>query len=284
MTQYENREYYIDDPEMPKLFMQSWAIPQAEYRGCILITHGISEHSECYQNLAHALCDQGWYVYAWDLPGHGQSDGKRGYIKDFNQYSRDLKSVIKKLKEDETKSTSNFHLIGHSMGGLITLQTLLADDRPRVQSAILSNPALGLAIPVPKVKELASQWLNQLWPSLTLHNEVRLDYLSRDPNMMDIYTKDPLRHDKVSAPLYLGMLETMESVKSNIKKLDTPTLWQISGMDKVINPQTSLDFYKRIPGPKNLKLYENSYHEVYNDLNKQEAIDDLIQYLGEYPL
>lgn len=282
MSRFENREYYIDDPDMPKLFMQSWSVPQDEYRGCVLITHGISEHSECYHHLAQALCEQGWYVYAWDLQGHGQSDGKRGYIKSFDLYARDLKSIIKKLKEDDTKSTSNFHLIGHSMGGLITLQALLGSDRPRVQSAILSNPALGLAVKVPKIKGMASQWLNQVWPSLTLHNEVHLDALSRDPKMMDVYTKDPLRHDKISAPLYLGMLEAMEYAKNNIKKLDTPVFFQVSGMDKVINPQTTLDLYKRISASKKLKMYESSYHEIYNDINKQEGIDDLIQHLGEY--
>lgn len=282
MSEYENREYYIEDPSLPKLFVQSWSKPNTKPIGCVLITHGISEHSECYTHVAEALAERGWFVYAWDLQGHGQSQGKRGYVNNFDDFAHDLKMLILKIKQDETKPTANFHLIGHSMGGLITLQALMNSEPPNVKSVILSNPALGIAIPVPKVKEAASQWLNQFWPTLTLNNEVRYDLLSRDPSMMPIYEKDPLRHTKISAPLYLGMVKTMNWVKTNPEKLKTPVFMQIAGGDKLVAPQPSLDFFKQISGPKKLKLYEESYHELYNDLNKQESIDDLTQYLGEY--
>lgn len=57
---------------------------------------------------------------------------------------------------------------------------------------------------------------------------------------------------------------------------------QISGKDKLVAPQASLDFYKDLTGKKKLKLYEESFHEIYNDINKQEGIDDLANFLGEY--
>ncbi len=282
MNSYEIREYFIDDPLIPKLFLQSWAKPKTKFHGCVLITHGISEHSLCYDHVAKALADQGWFVYAWDLQGHGQSQGKRGYIETFSDFSRDLKRLISKIKENETLPTHNFHLIGHSMGGLITLQALTAKDQPQVTSATLSNPALGLAIAVPKLKELASHWLNNVWPTFTLNNEIRYELLSRDPKMMEIYSKDPLRHTKVSAPLFLGMKAAMEDMKDNIDQLKTPVFFQIAAKDALVDPQASLDLFKRITGPKTLKIYEESFHEIYNDLNKQESIDDLINYLGQY--
>ncbi len=279
---YEIREYDLDDPELPKLFLQSWSNPKVEEKGCVLITHGISEHTECYDHVAKALCDQGWLVYGWDLQGHGRSQGKRGYIADFRDFSKDLICIVRKIKQDETKPTHNFHLLGHSMGGLITLQALSAEDSPRVQSVILSNPALGLAMEVPKAKEMASHWLNQFWPTLTLSNELRHHLLSRDPQMVASYGKDPLRHNKVSAPLYLGMNAAMKEVMERKDQIHGPLYFQISGKDAIINPQSSLDFYKAFKGEKKLKIYEESFHEVYNDLNKQEAIDDLVQYLGNY--
>ena len=282
MENYEVREYDLNDPELPKLFLQSWSKKEFTPKGCVLITHGIAEHSDCYDHVAKALCDHGWLVFGWDLQGHGRSEGKRGYIRDFNDFSRDLKSILKKIKDDETIPSQNIHLIGHSMGGLITLQTLMGEDSPRVTSAILSNPALKIAMEVPKVKEMASHWINQLWPTLTLNNEIHYERLSRDPQIVSAYSKDPLRHTKVSAPLFLGMNEAMEWVNQNPERLKTPVLFQISGQDMVIDPQTNLDFYKEIDSEKKLKLYEQSYHEVYNDTNKQEAIDDLIQHLGEY--
>lgn len=274
-------EHFIDDPLLPKLFVQSWSEANSQPRGTILITHGISEHSLCYDHVARALAQKGWRVFGWDLQGHGQSQGKRGYIDDFNSFSRDQKRLITVLQSDEKDSSRNFHMIGHSMGGLITLQTLLAKDRPLIRSAVLSNPALGIAMPVPKIKDLASVWLKNIWPSFTLNNEIRYELLSRDPQMIEVYSKDPLRHNKVSAPLYLGMKEAMESVQQNIHNLQVPVFFQISGQDHLVDPQASLDAFKKIQCSKELKVYEESFHEIYNDLNKQEGIDDVIHYLGE---
>jgi alpha-beta hydrolase superfamily lysophospholipase len=282
MSSIENREYHIEDPLLPKLFLQSWNNLDKKTKGCVLITHGISEHSNCYKHIGEALANEGWFVYAWDLQGHGQSQGKRGFIKDFNDFITDLKSVINLIRKDDSKPTANFHLIGHSMGGLITLKALMDENPVKVKSVILSNPALSLAIKVPKVKEYASLWLNEVWPTLTLNNEINYKNLSRDENMMSTYTKDPLRHTKISPPLYLGMVQSMEWVTSHPSNLNTPLFMQISGQDKIINPQASLDFFKKIKEPKKIKVYEDSYHEVYNDINKQESIDDLIAHLGEY--
>ena len=282
MADYEIREYDIDDPEVPKLFLQSWSNPEVESKGCVLITHGIAEHSDCYDHLAKALCDAGWLVFGWDLQGHGRSPGRRGYIRDFRDFSKDLKSVIAKIKQDETKPSHNFHLFGHSMGGLITLQALCSDNPPRVQSATLSNPALAIAMEVPKIKEMASHWLNQFWPTLTLSNEVQYHLLSRDQEMVSSYSKDPLRHNKISSPLFIGMTAAMDEVVEKMERIQVPLYFQVSGKDGIVDPQATLNFYKNFAGEKNVKIYEDSYHEVYNDINKQEAIDDLIQYLGKY--
>lgn len=281
MKQYEQREYYFDDPEIPKLFMQSWSRPDLTPKGCVLITHGIAEHSECYDHVAKALADQSWLVFGWDLQGHGRSEGKRGYVKDFSDQARDLKTIVKKIKEDETLPTDNFHLIGHSMGGLITLQALLSDNSPRVQSAVFSSPAFGLSMQVPKSKEVASRLLNQFWPTFTLNTEMQYDKLSRDPEMVASYGKDPLRHNKISAPLFQGMLETMTWVAENIKALKVPVFFQVAGRDAIVDTQATLDLFKKIPAEKKLKIYEDSFHEVYNDLNREECIDDLIGFLGQ---
>ena len=56
---------------------------------------------------------------------------------------------------------------------------------------------------------------------------------------------------------------------------------QIGGQDKLIDPQASINLYKEVPEEKKLKIYSESFHEIYNDLNKQEAIDDYGMFLDE---
>ncbi|MCB0377045.1 MAG: lysophospholipase [Bdellovibrionales bacterium] len=274
-------EYNINGVSGSRLFMQSWRAETQDSKGCVVITHGMAEHSECYHDLATDLAENGWWVFAWDLQGHGKSQGKRGYISDFSEFRKDLLKVVKHLKNHSEIPTTPMHLIGHSMGGLITLGALLEETMPAIQSAVLSSPALGVAIEVPKIKHMASLWLNHLWPTLTMDNEIRYEILSRDPAMMDVYKRDPLRHTKVSAPLYLGMMEEMQRIKNSADRFTTPLFFQIAGDDRLVDAQASIDFFKKLPGPKKLKIYEKSYHEIYNDINKEETIDDLLTFLAE---
>ena len=278
----ERREYYIEDPAIPRLFIQSWMPVKGDKKGTILITHGISEHSESYHFLAQDLAEKGWNIFAWDLEGHGKSPGKRGYIKEFTDFRRDLGFVINEIKKDQDIKSTPFILLGHSMGGLITLSFMLQDKLPAIDAVVLSSPCLGIAIEVPKYKDVLSHWLNNIWPSFTLENEVILERLSRDPSMLQKYKSDPLRHHKISAPLYLGMLEEMKYVRENIGRLKRPIFMQVAGTDHIVDPKASLELFKNIHCEKKIHIYDESFHEVYNDTNRKEVIDHLLAYLGEY--
>ena len=282
--QYENREFFMKTPSSTELFLQSWSKPETSPRALVFITHGLCEHSQCYAPLARSLCDQGFLVYAWDMQGHGRSTGKRGFVENFNDFSKDLISMIKKVQKTlDASPPLPFHLLGHSMGALVTLQALLKKSCPKITSITLSSPALGLSMSVPSVKKIMARWLNQFWPSFTLSSGISYQFLSRDPKMMETYMKDPLRHSKISAPLFLGMMAAMKHVPKQIHKLKTPVFFQLAGKDRVVDTQSSLHLFEAIQGPKKLKLYKESYHEVYNDTNKEETIKDLGDFLNKPP-
>ncbi len=280
---YENREFFIKTPSSTELFLQSWSKPEINSKALVLITHGLCEHSQCYIPVARSLCDRGFLVYAWDLQGHGRSQGKRGVVKNFDDFSKDLISLVKKLRKsfDSPLASCPFHLLGHSMGGLIILQTLLKKSPPKITSVCLSSPALGLSMSVSALKKTMARWLGQFWPSLTLNNGISYQSLSRDSEMTETYAKDPLRHSQISAPLFLGMMAAMKHIPKQIHKLKTPVFFQLAGEDRVVNTQSSLRLFEAIRGPKKLKLYKESYHEVYNDINREETLSDLGDFLEE---
>ena len=277
----ENREFFIKSPPS-ELFLQSWSNPETNPSGCVLITHGLGEHSQCYDSMAQTLCHHGFLVYAWDLRGHGKSHGQRGVIESFDDYTKDFFSVIKEIKKNSGQELP-FHLISHSMGALITLQTLLKKNCPKITSGVLSSPCLELSLAVPAFKKILAQWLNQFWPKLTLKNGIAHPSLSRDPETVKSYSRDPLRHSKISAPLFIGMTGAMESVFEKASKIKTPLFFQLAGQDRIVENQKSLRFFECLNGPKKLKIYDESYHEIYNDLDREEVLSDLVDYLHKHP-
>ena len=73
------------------IFYRCWT--PAEPRAVILLAHGLAEHSGRYDEFANFLADAGIATYVPDLPGHGKSDGERGYVRSFEEYSAALTSV-----------------------------------------------------------------------------------------------------------------------------------------------------------------------------------------------
>lgn len=262
-----------------ELFFQSWSRP--ENNETLVITHGIAEHSECYAPTAESLVERGWNIVAWDLRGHGRSEGKRGYVAEFADYSRDLAYLLKFLKSSD-RIKDSFALVGHSMGGLVTLRFLADADKsaPTPRALVLSSPLLGIALAVPVVKDMAAKLLNRVLPTLTLHNEIRYEELTRDLERLKHYDTDPLRHDKISPALYLGMLENCEYVKARADRITTPLLLQAAGKEKIVSLPAIKDFFPRAGSPdKKLIIYDESYHEIFNDLDREDVFKDMSDFL-----
>lgn len=277
MTQFEGHFHGVGRAE---LFFQSWQTENAI--GSVIITHGMSEHTDCYQTLAKDLCAEGWNVFAWDLRGHGRSEGKRGYVADFNEYHQDLNCFVQFL---QTEKQSNFNepflLFGHSMGGLITLAAVLEHPALRAARGIaLSSPLLGLKIPVPKYKESLARLCENWVPTLTMSNEIRYEDLSRNPEQLKAYASDPLRHDRISPKVFLGMLSTAEKVLSHVADFQLPILMQIAGDDRIVNAEASRKFYDSLKtANKEFIVYAQSLHEIFNDLDRETALADLKKFL-----
>lgn len=132
-----------------------WYPPTAKSRGSILWVHGYAEHSGRYEAVIKYLSANGWGSVAWDLRGHGRSTGRRGFITDLEEYLYDLTATRTHWQEKLVEPTV---LVGHSLGGLISLrycQKYFELWSPR--AVILSAPLIQLRLEVPAWKKALGQ-------------------------------------------------------------------------------------------------------------------------------
>jgi alpha-beta hydrolase superfamily lysophospholipase len=271
-------ESQFEASDKTEVFFQEWREPTEN--GVVLITHGLSEHSECYDHVAKAINEMGWSVVAWDLRGHGRSEGKRGFVRKFSEYIDDHKKMIE-IVIKEKKEDAPLVLLGHSMGGLITLLTSLQLPTGTLQGLALSSPALGYAIKVPIWKDKFARVATKYFPSVTLHNELDYDDLTHDSEFLDSYPKDTLRHEKISPNIYLGMLEGFAEVFVNKDQIPGPIFFQIAGHDKIVDSLKSKQLFEELQiSEKRLEIYAESYHEIYNDFERETCFKDLKNFLG----
>ena len=82
--------------------------------GTCFVVHGFTDHVGIFAQLINYLLHRGLSVVAFDLPGHGLSDGKPLHINDFADYGTVLDRVRATLAPVVAKP---MHIIGQSMGG-----------------------------------------------------------------------------------------------------------------------------------------------------------------------
>ena len=175
-------------------------------RGIVVISHGMGEHSGCYDDLALTLAATPGLadVVSFDYRGHGLSPGRRGAVGRYDDYVADLRAAIARAKT--LRPGSPVFLLGHSNGGLVALHVAL-EDRGDLAGLILSNPSLRIAARVPRHKYYAGRFLLRFAPGVTLKSTVLDEHLTRDPANLAQRKSDHLRHSRISAPTFFGMVE-----------------------------------------------------------------------------
>lgn len=275
---FNRSESFFEGVQKTKLFYQIWEPPQS--KGHLVITHGQAEHSGCYHRLVEGIKDLSYTVYAWDLRGHGKSEGQRGYARNFTDYVLDFQQFVEHLRVERELPPQNLNFLGHSMGALIQLRALIENPHWAFKAQALSSPMLGVALEVPLYKDLAALAFSKLWPTLTLNNEIKYEDLTRDAEVIKEFQADFLRHNRISSGVYLGAIAAIESLRHDIHKVTVPTLVQIPSHDPVVGSEEAKALFSKIGAEKKiLKVYPDRKHEIYNDLGRDQVYQDLMAFL-----
>src|SRR5690606_15951978 len=143
-----------------RLQYRSWEVSAP--KAAVVFVHGFSDHSGRYESFAETLATFGVSTFAFDLRGHGQSDGRRGYVRRFEIYLQELDHFRQEVQGLVAGDCPLF-LVGHSMGGLIALRYLEEFESP-FRDGIIVSPWLGTAMYVPRWKVVLATFLNRMLP------------------------------------------------------------------------------------------------------------------------
>lgn len=264
-----------------QIFRQSWKFGDTPKK-VLIVTHGLGEHSDAYERFAQGVGVDGLHIYAYDLRGHGRSEGRWGVVDRFSDYRKDLAYFYKLLQREyqERGQKVPFYLLGHSMGGLVTASTVPREEVRGLQGVILSAPLFDVAVQVPALKEKAGRFFERWFPNQTLYNEVKYENLSRDREVLRSYERDPLRHDRISLRLYTEIQDEMPFVRLGAVRFHENLLVQHGTNDHIADPGAAKVFFEKAASTdKTLKLYDGAFHEVYNDLGREQVFTDFKTWL-----
>ena len=258
------------------IFYRSW-LPDSP-KGVILVCHGIAEHSGRYQHVAEYFVAKGFAVYAQDHIGHGKSSGKRMHIGSFEAIIQTV-DTLRQIIDGEHPDLP-LVLLGHSMGGLIAANYICRYQQ-RISACALSAPALAADIRPPDFVIATLGVLSKALPNLGL---LALDSsgISRDENEVQKYLEDPLViSKKVDMKSIVELDAALQNTFANAKNVELPVLIQHGEADIITNPQGSKDFFEKISSTnKAIKLYPELFHEIFNEPERDQVLNDLYHWIS----
>ncbi|MGQ9720943.1 MAG: lysophospholipase [Candidatus Jordarchaeum sp.] len=258
-----------------KLYYQFWKPEQV--KAVMVAAHGLAEYSERYTHVADHFANEGIAFYALDHRGHGLSEGIRGYIDSFDDYLDDLDTFIDMVKQSE--KGKKIILLGHSLGGTIAIAYALKNPK-KINYLILSSPGLKLASELDPELVKAILELSKNNPTQELPNQIDPYNLSHDKQLCEKYDKDPLVFKTITARFAVEFFTTMEDLLKNADKLKVPTLLLVAGDDKLVSPEGSKEFAKRVKEKDfKMKIYDGFYHELFNEVEKEKVFKDVDAWL-----
>jgi alpha-beta hydrolase superfamily lysophospholipase len=259
--------------------LRAWYWPRERPRGSLVIAHGLGEHAACYRHVAEALGPAlELDVLATDFRGHGRSPGPRGVVRRYQELVDDLRATLEWV--ERARPGQPRFLLGHSNGGQVALRLLL-DDPTAVAGLVLSNPCLKLAIQIPAWKLRLGSVLLRVAPGMTMRATASDEQMTRDPEHLAGRRGDPLRHSRISAPMFFGMIKGAPLLLARAAEVRVPLLMVLGAADPVVDTSTSRAVFDRLGSPdKTLIVYPNSLHEPLNDLDRPRVLADITAWLS----
>lgn len=262
-----------------RLFEQAW-LPSDSPRAVLVLVHGLRDHSSRYETIVRQLNEAGFAVYAFDLRGHGRSEGPRAFVRSFTEYVADLGTFVGRVRERQGKRP--MFLLGHSMGGAIV--TLFALSNPNtIQGFALSAPGLKVTDDVTPGRIRAVTFLAKIFPGAHIYRVANADF-SRDPHVVEDMDRDPLIDQRpLPARLAVEFLGAMVQIQRRTRELTLPFLVMHGTGDRLTNPQGSRDLYQNASSSdKSLKLYDGLYHDLLHEPESARVCADLLDWLRSH--
>jgi alpha-beta hydrolase superfamily lysophospholipase len=271
--------YYIHNDQ---LFLRLYQNTQPQSRRGLFILHGHSEQGDRYEHFPYYLQNTVDNIVLMDLPGHGRSKGFRGHIKSFDEYQDAFLLAHQFINNEVLGQGFQFHWLGHSLGATILLKMLMNQSLPEHKSVICSAPILELAFPVPEWKRKLALFIEPILGMLPMTNEADYNFLTHDMSVVEYWEDSPYNHKTVTPSFYVAFLREMEWLKTQKGPVATHLHFMIPMKDRIANSAVSIQCFDRIRSPQRKKLltkYDNFFHEIFSEIQKEKAFQDLSNWL-----
>lgn len=304
-------EFYYDSRDgKSKVHAVRYSPDDTDSIRCIIqIVHGMAEYIERYEEFARFMTDRGFVVVGEDHLGHGKSvgkDGKYGYFCEQDPATVVVRDVHRLKKATAARySGIPYVIMGHSMGSFIT-RNYLCHYGAGVDGAVIMGTgmqpqavlALSKTVAALAEKIFGSGKEGKILDKLAFGSYNRhiadprtpFDWLSRDRERVKQYINDPMCGFVFTINGFQTLFELISRLyrPENLERVpgNLPVLFISGDADPVGGYGKGVKkayMSLRSAGLEDIriKLYEGGRHELLNETNRQEVMQDIYNWIGK---
>ncbi len=279
--------------------------PAGAAKGAVEIIHGMSEHRKRYDDFAKFLCENGYAVYTFDLPGHGENEGLRGWFGEKDGWDYVLYSAAEVMKTAKSENPGiPFILFGHSMGTIVArcllqeydseLNGLVLTGAPNYQPAVKAGIALGKVLKMTKGARGHSAVMDQAvtgnFNKVVKDPKTPYDWISYNTENSQKYVDDPQCGFPFTIQGYIDELTGLERLHDSSKyrctRKDLPILFAAGKDDPCIGGEAGFadsiaTLTKAGYTDIDSKLYDGMRHEILNEIDHTRVYEDILNWIRQ---
>ena len=257
-----------------KLYYEAY-IPE-KVEATLIIVHGLSEYIASYNTFRTFLTDKNIAVYGFDARGHGNSPGIRAHVNRWSEYTEDLHRFVQLVQKEQSGKLLMF---SHSMGTTIATNYLM-EYQDQLDGLILCGTTIK---PVEATKWYLipmAKLLSWVAPRVSINLKLNVDAVCSDPKVVANSKADDLKFSTVTPRWGTEILKAIERTKKNVDIYTMPLLVIHGELDKINDFEAVKSFFEKIPSEdKSFIAYENSFHELLNDVEKEKVSEDIYSFM-----
>lgn len=244
------------------------------------IMHGFGSHSCRFEEAALRLNEVGGHVFSHDQVGHGESEGERANIDDYQIYVRDSLQLI----EATTKRFPGVpvFIMGQSMGA--ALAVVVANEKPSlIRGVILLAGMLGPDPRITSFKRKFLQLASFVLPRFTIITMSEDDESKPSQQVVEL-DNDPLKCRRLKTRMLMQLTCLAEKVVDLRTSFDVPFLAMHGTMDTTCDSTLSKLFYEESPcSDKTFRLYPGCQHDLIHEglSDRTKCYNDIFAWIGE---
>jgi len=258
-------------------------------KGAVIVSHGFGEHSGSYNEIAGYLNQADYVCVVFDQRGHGsfseESPEKRkkllGITPGYKYFLEDIDAIIAEIKQKAPNVP--VILYGHSMGGNIVANYLLAHNQSDITCAVLESPWLGLYKELNPLVAGLAKLLGHISPGMAIINKLTFSDITDDELKQEEFKNDPLYHNRISFRMFSGIKNGCAYAVKNASRITIPIYLTYAKNDRIVSNNAIQKFIGTCGKNVTIKEYD-SCHAIHNSVIRKEFYQDFIKFIEAYCL